>query len=310
MNEFVLLISLLTFVNTQCLILWLECSSAMISLVLMITAISIGPDDNSEMRQRLEESFEHFIDAKTYSDNQIANLVKELEIDILVDLMGFTTDSRTGIFARRSAPIQVNYLGYPGTMGAEYMDYIIADRIVIPEDQQDFYAEKIVYLPNSFQPTDRDRRISDKKFTRTEVGLPLKGFVFCCFSMNYKITPDVYDIWMRILKQVDGSVLWLVAESPTVERNLRNEAAARGVNAERLIFASRMPLPEHQARLRLADLFLDTLPYNAGATASDTLWAGLPVLTCIGDTFRGADGCKCVECNWFARTCNNNIGRI
>jgi predicted O-linked N-acetylglucosamine transferase (SPINDLY family) len=239
------------------------------------------------MRKRLEASFEHFIDTKAYSDNQIANLVKELEIDILVDLAGFTADSRTGVFARRSAPIQVNYLGYPGTMGAEYIDYIIADRIVIPETQQHFYAEKIVYLPNSFQPTDRKRRIADKIFTRAEVGLPQEGFVFCCFNSNYKITPNIYDSWMRILNQVDGSVLWLVAQSPTVERNLRNEAVARGVNAERLIFAPLMSLPEHQARLRLADVFLDTLPYNAGTTASDMLWAGLPVLTRIGDAFVG-----------------------
>jgi predicted O-linked N-acetylglucosamine transferase (SPINDLY family) len=252
-----------------------------------ITAISFGPDDNSEMRKRLEASFEHFIDAKTYSDKQIANLVKELELDILVDLMGFTRDSRTGIFARRSAPIQVNYLGYPGTMGAEYIDYIIADRIGIPESQQDRYAEKIVYLPNSFQPTDRKRRIADKIFTRAEVGLPQEGFVFCCFNSNYKITPNIYDIWMRILKQVDGSVLWLVAQSQTAASNLRNEAAARGVSGERLIFASFMLLPEHQARLRLADLFLDTLPYNAGSTASDMLWAGLPILTRIGDTLVG-----------------------
>ena len=252
-----------------------------------VTAISLGPNDNSEMLQRLNASFERFIDAKTYSNDQIANLVTSSEVDILVDLMGFTLDSRTGIFARRVAPIQVNYLGYLGTMGAEYIDYIIADRIVIPESQYDFYAEKIVYLPNSFQPTDRQRRISDKRFTRAEVGLPQEGFVFCCFNACYKITPDVYDIWMRILKQVHGSVLWLVAEGPIVERNLKNEAAARGVSGERLIFAQRVPLPEHQARLQLADLFLDTLPYNAGATASDMLWSGLPVLTRMGDTFVG-----------------------
>jgi len=252
-----------------------------------VTAISLGPNDTSEMRQRLNASFERFIDAQKYSDDQIVNLIRSSEMDILVDLMGFTKNSRTGIFARRAAPIQVNYLGYLGTMGAEYIDYIFADRIVIPETQNEFYAEKIVCLPNSFQPTDRQRRISDKKFTRAEVGLPQAGFVFCCFNTNYKITPDVYDIWMRILKQVDDSVLWLVAEGPTIERNLRNEAIARGVNSERLIFAPRMLLPEHQARLRLADLFLDTLPYNAGATASDMLWAGLPVLTRVGDTFVG-----------------------
>lgn len=251
------------------------------------TAISLGPDDNSEMRRRLKASFEHFIDVDTYSDDQIADLIRKSEIDILVDLMGFTAGSRPNIFARRPAPVQVNYLGYLGTMGAEYIDYIIADRFVIPESQHDFYVEKIAYLPNSFLPADRQRRISDKIFTRMEAGLPQQGFVFCCFNTKYKITPDVYDIWMRILKRVDRSVLWLIADSPKVERNLRKEAVTRGVNDERLIFAPRMPLSDHQARLRLADLFLDTVPYNAGATAIDTLWAGLPVLTRIGDTFVG-----------------------
>ena len=252
-----------------------------------VTGISLGPDDNSEIRQRLKATFERFIDAKTFSDEQIANLVRSSEVDILVDLMGFTAGARTGVFARRPAPVQVNYLGYPATMGAEYIDYIIGDRIVIPEDKQEFYAEKIVYLPNSFHPTDQDRRISDKEFLRTDAGLPHEGFVFCCFNANYKITPDVFDIWMRILKKVEDGVLWLVVENPTAKSNLRSEAVTRGVNAERLIFAPRMSLPEHQSRLRLADLFLDTLPYNAGTTASDMLWAGLPVLTRIGDTFVG-----------------------
>ena len=252
-----------------------------------ITAISLGPNDNSELHRRLKAAVGCFVDAKTFSDEQIGNLVKLSEVDILVDLMGFTEGSRTAILARRPAPIQVNYLGYLGTMGAEYIDYIIADRIVIPENQRDLYAEKVVYLPDSFQPTDRWRRISSKKFSRADASLPQNGFVFCCFNTNYKITPDVFDIWMRILKQVEGSVLWLFAVNPTAERNLRTEAAARGVNAERLIFALQMSLSEHQARLCLADLFLDTFPYNAGATASDMLWAGLPVLTRIGDTFVG-----------------------
>ncbi len=201
--------------------------------------------------------------------------------------MGVTAHSRPQIFARRPAPVQVNYLGYLGTAGAEYIDYIIADKIVIPETQRNFYTEKIVHLPNSFQPTDQQRRISVMPFTRAGAGLPNDGFVFCTFNASYKLTPDVFDIWMRILKRVDGSVLWIAEGGATFERNLRREAAARGVNAERLIFAPRMPLPEHQARVRLADLFLDTLPYNAGATASDMLWAGLPVLTRIGDTFTG-----------------------
>jgi predicted O-linked N-acetylglucosamine transferase (SPINDLY family) len=252
-----------------------------------VTALSLGPDDGSEMRERLKASFEHFIEVGTYSDDRLVELVKRMEIDILVDLMGFTKESRIRVFAERSAPIQVNFLGYLATMGVEYMDYIIADKIVIPETQRDFYAEKIVYLPYSFQPTDRERRISKKEFTRTEAGLPQEGFVFCCFNTNYKITPDVFDIWIRILKRVDGSVLWLVANNSTFERNIRKEAAARGINAERLVFSPIVPLSEYQARLRLADLFLDTLPYNAGATASDMLWAGLPVLTRLGDTFVG-----------------------
>jgi predicted O-linked N-acetylglucosamine transferase (SPINDLY family) len=250
-----------------------------------ITAISFGPDDNSEMRKRVEASFEHFIDAKTYSDNQIANLVKESEIDILIDLMGFTTDSRTGVIAQRPAPIQVNYLGYPGTMGAEYIDYIIADRIVIPMEQREYYSEKIAVLPDSYQVNDSKRSIADRTFTRTELGLPPGGFVFCCFNNNYKITPHVFDCWMRILKQVEKSVLWFLEYNATASTNLRKEAEARGVNAERLIFAKRMSVADHLARHRVADLFLDTLPYNAHTTASDALWAGLPVLTCLGEIF-------------------------
>ena len=252
-----------------------------------VTAYSFGPEDASDVRRRIKCACEHFVDVRTASDQAIAELVYQREIDIAVDLNGFTMDSRSGVFVRRPAPIQVNYLGYLATMGAPYMDYIVADRTVIPENHHGFYSEKIVYLPNSFQPTDRGRRIADKIFTRAETGLPQDGFVFCSFNDSYKITPDVFDIWMRILKQVDGSVLWLVGGSPAMERNLRSEVAARGVEAGRLVFAQRLPLPEYQARLRLADLFLDTLPYNAGATASDALWAELPVLTRIGDTFVG-----------------------
>jgi predicted O-linked N-acetylglucosamine transferase (SPINDLY family) len=239
------------------------------------------------MRQRLKGSFEHFIDTNTYSDDQIANLIKSLEVDIVVDLMGFIADSRTSVLARRSAPIQVNYLGYPGTMGAKYMNYIIADRIVISENQQQFYSEKVVFLPNSYLPSDRERHIADKVFTRAEVGLPPEGFVFCCFNNNNKILPDIFDVWVRILKQVVGSVLWILEDDATASTNLRKEAIARGVNAERLIFAKRVPPSDHLARHRLADLFLDTLPYNAHTTASDALWAGLPVLTCLGETFAG-----------------------
>jgi len=250
-------------------------------------AISWGPDDNSEMRKRLEASFERFINVEKWGDEQIANLVRDLEIDILIDLKGFTTDSRTGILSRRPAPIQVSYLGYPGTMGAEYIDYIIADQTVIPENSKQCYCEKIIYLPNSYQVNDSKRSISDRAVTRAELGLPPGSFVFCCFNNNYKITPRIFDCWMRILKQVQDSVLWLLEDDATAAANLRNEAVARDVNAERLIFAKRIPLPEHLARHRCADLFLDTLPYNAHTTASDALWAGLPVLTCLGETFAG-----------------------
>jgi len=202
-------------------------------------------------------------------------------------LKGFTQDARTNVFARRPAPIQANYIGYPGTMGAEYIDYIIADQTVIPENSKQYYSEKVVYLPNSYQVNDSKRSISDKAFTRTQLGLPPTGFVFCSFNNNYKITPRIFDCWMRILKQVESSVLWLHEDNPTAASNLRKEATTRGVNPERLIFAKRLPLAEHLARHRLADLFLDTLPCNAHTTAGDALWAGLPILTCLGETFAG-----------------------
>ena len=252
-----------------------------------ITGISIGPDDGSKVRRRLEKAFEHFVDVETSTDDQIAAAIEKAEIDILVDLKGFTQDGRTGLFARRCAPIQVNYLGYPGTMGADYIDYLIADHTVIPESQQSYYTEKIAYLPNSYQVNDAKRLISDKAFTRAELALPEEGFVFCCFNNNYKIIPSVFDCWMRILKQVEGSVLWLFENNANTASNLRKEAETRGANSKRLVFAERMPLPDHLARHRLADLFLDTLPYNAHTTASDALWAGLPVLTQIGETFAG-----------------------
>jgi protein O-GlcNAc transferase len=255
-------------------------------------AISLGPDDKSEIRKRLETALERFIDVATYSDDQIAGLIAELEIDILVDLMGFTALARTGIFAKRPAPIQVNYLGYPGTMGAGYIDYILADQIVVPQAQYPSYSEKVISLPDSYYPTsyqinDAKRSLTERAFTRTELGLPATGFVFCCFNNTYKILPHVFDCWMRILKQVGGSVLWLLTDHATAINNLRKEAAARGVGSERLIFANSMSQPDHLARHRLADLFLDTLPYNAHTTASDALWMGLPVLTLRGETFAG-----------------------
>jgi predicted O-linked N-acetylglucosamine transferase (SPINDLY family) len=252
-----------------------------------ISAISFGPDDKSAMRARLLKAFDRFVDVQTKSTNEIAGLVRAMEIDIAVDLGGYTQRSRTGIVALRPAPLQVNYLGYAGTMGAPFIDYIIADKILIPGDQQRYYAEKIVYLPHSYQANDAKRRVTDLKVTRLAAGLPEHGLVFCSFNNSYKITPDIFSIWMRLLQQVDGSVLWLLEGNATAPDNLRAEAAKRGVSPERLVFAPKMPIEDHLARHRLADLFLDTLPYNAHTTASDALWAGLPVLTCIGSTFAG-----------------------
>jgi protein O-GlcNAc transferase len=250
-----------------------------------IVAFSYGPDHQDAMRHRLVSAFDEFIDVCAKSDREIAQLSRDMQIDIAVDLKGFTQDSRTGIFSYRVAPVQVNYLGYPGTMGADYIDYIVADETVIPADSRAYYSEKVVYLPGSYQVNDSTRQIPDRNFTRAELGLPEQGFVYCCFNNSYKITPETFDGWMRILKQVPESVLWLLADNATAAQNLQREAQARGVDAQRLVFARRLPLPEHLARHRVADLFIDTLPYNAHTTASDALWAGLPVLTLAGKSF-------------------------
>lgn len=244
-----------------------------------------GPSDSSKMYNRIKTAFNQFFDVGPKSDKDITLMSREAEIDIAVDLTGFTGSARTDIFAFRAAPIQVNYLGYPGTMGANYIDYIIADPTIIPSESRQYYSEKVVYLPNSYQPNDRKREISKKIFTKQELNLPKEGFVFCCFNNNFKITVPTFDGWMRILKNVDGSILWLLEDNPIAMLNLRKEAKFRGVDPNRLIFAKRVLLSEHLARYRLADLFLDTLPYNAHTTTSDALWAGLPVLTCVGDSF-------------------------
>ena len=249
-------------------------------------AISSGDDKPSPIRDRLKRSFDRFFDVNAMSDREVAKLIRELEVDIAVDLNGFTDGSRPDVFAYKPAPVQVNYLGYAGTLGQDYCDYIIADRFVIPEESRGDYAEKVVYLPDSFMVNDAGRKISAQTPSRAEAGLPEKGFVFCCFNNAYKITPDVFDVWMRLLGQVDGSVLWLSRANVHTLSNLRREAQARGIAADRLVFAPRLPLNEdHLARVRLADLFLDTLYYNAHTTAADALWAGVPVLTCPGATF-------------------------
>lgn len=250
-----------------------------------VVAFSLGPDRDDEMRRRLSAAFDRFIDVRDKSDREVAQLSRDMEIDIAVDLSGFTQNSRADIFSHRAAPIQVSYLGYPGTMGTNYVDYLIADRVLIPEASQRHYAEKIVYLPDCFQVNDRKRVLASGTFSREELGLPRTGFVFCCFNNNYKITPATFDGWMRILEQVEGSVLWLLQDNRTAAANLRKEAAGRNIDPGRLVFVQRVPYAEHLARQRAADLFVDSLPFNAGTTASDALWAGLPVVTCQGEAF-------------------------
>jgi len=251
-------------------------------------AVSFARNDTSAMRARLSRSFARFIEVQDKSDVEVAQLLRQLEVDIAVDLMGFTGECRPGILAFRPAPVQVNYLGFPGTMGADYIDAIIADRTVIPEESLGHYSEAVVYLPDSYLPNDASRRIAERTPSRSEAGLPEKGFVFCSFNNSYKFTPELFDIWMRLLSRVEDSVLWLPEVNGAAVRNLRREAAARGIDEKRLVFAPFLASAEdHLARLRLADLFLDTLPYNAHTTAADALWAGLPVLTTPGSTFAG-----------------------
>ena len=250
-------------------------------------AYSHGPEDRSELGARLRAAFDEFVDLRAMTDAAAARRIKADGIDILVELKGYTKGARTGIAAQRPAPVQVSFIGFPGTMGASFIDYVIADPFVLPADRQPFYSEKIIHLPHCYQPNDTKRLISNITPTRAECGLPEQGFVFCSFNNTYKITPEFFDIWMRLLVGVPGSVLWLLDANELVKDNLRGEAIKRGVDPGRLVFAQRQPSPEHLARHRLADLFLDTLPYNAHTTASDALWAGLPVLTCAADTFAG-----------------------
>jgi len=252
-----------------------------------IFAISTGVGERGSTGRRIERACEHFMDVSNKPDREVASRLRDHEIDILVNLNGYFGTARTGICAMRAAPVQVNYLGFPGTMGANYMDYIIADRHVIPEDQRKHFSEQVVYLPDTYQANDSKRKVSPLTPSRAEVGLPDHGFVFCCFNNNHKILPDMFDIWMRLLSKIENSVLWLLQDNVAVSKNLRREAQARSVAPERLIFAPRVKMEDHLARHRLADLFLDTLPHNAHTTASDALWTGLPVLTIMGNSFAG-----------------------
>jgi protein O-GlcNAc transferase len=248
-------------------------------------AISFGPDDGSDLRRRMTAAFEHFVDVNAMDDADVAALIRGREIDIVVDLTGLTRYNRFSVLSRRVAPVQVNFLGYPGTMGHGCMDYIIADQTIIPEDHFQHYSERVVWLPETYQANDNKIAISERKPTRLECGLPEGAFVFCCFNNTYKITPAIFDVWMRLLTAGPDSVLWLIGTNAAAAANLRREAGRRGVAAGRLIFACKMPLADHLARSGHADLFLDTMPYNAHTTGSDALRAGVPLLTCLGSTF-------------------------
>jgi protein O-GlcNAc transferase len=248
---------------------------------------SYGPDDGGPMRQRFVKAFDRFIDIRQMPHRSAAEQIYRDGIDILVDLTGYTWACRPKILAHRPAPVQVNYLGYPGTMGADFVDYILVDPIVAPPADQPYFTEKLVQLPFTYQCNDNLRPIAAETPTRAAYRLPAHGFVFCCFNNSYKITPEIFDIWMRLLRAVPGSVLWTLIMPALARDNLMREAAARGVEPRRIVMANGEPLAQHLARHRLADLFLDTLPYNAHTTASDALWAGLPLVTCIGNTFPG-----------------------
>ena len=251
-----------------------------------LTAFSFGPKVQDEMRVRITKAFDSFIDVHLQSDEEVAILARKLEIDIAIDLGGYTGSSRPGIFALRAAPIQVSYIGFLGTMGADFVDYLIADPVIIPESSRQHYQEKIVYLP-SYQSNDSKRPNAESAFSRKALGLPETNFIFCCFNNTYKINPSVFDCWMRILKALNGSVLLLFAGNDDAVINLKREAETRGISPGRLYFGEHLPVPDYLARYKSVDLFLDTFPYNGGTTVSDALWAGLPVLTCKGDAFSG-----------------------
>jgi protein O-GlcNAc transferase len=252
-----------------------------------VVAFSSGRPARDAMQRRLEPCFDRFFDIGQMSDADAVRLARDSGLNIAVDMKGFTEASRTQIFAERAAPIQVSYLGFPGTMGASYMDYIISDQHVVPEADERFYAEKIAWLPDSYQPNDSLRDGGVSAPARRQYGLPEQAFVFCCFNNSYKIAPEIFAIWMRLLRHTPDSVLWLFEDNPYAAKNLRAEAQSRGIDPERLIFAQRTAHDEHLARQQLADLFLDTLPYGAHTTASDALRAGLPLLTCTGGAFQG-----------------------
>jgi predicted O-linked N-acetylglucosamine transferase (SPINDLY family) len=243
-----------------------------------------SPEDGSALRQRVISAMDHYQRIDQMSDAEVARMLREQEIDILVDLQGQTFGARPDILAARPAPVQITYLGLPATTGFPFIDYVIADEFLIPPDYAPYYSEKPLYMPDIYQVSDRKRTIAEVP-SRESVGLPEQGLVFCSFNNNYKFTPQMFDVWMNILKRVPGSVLWLLSDNQWAEANLRKEAELRGVDGQRLVFATRTWPEMFLARLSMADLFLDSFPFNAGTTANDALWAGLPLVTCTGRSF-------------------------
>jgi protein O-GlcNAc transferase len=261
-----------------------------------LIGVSYGANDASGTRARIVKAFDQFHDVVSDTDRHVATLLNDLQVHIVVALNGLTGGCRPGVLAYRPAPIQVSYLGYAGTTGADFIDYILADETVLPFDQQPFFTERIVQLPGCYHANDTTRHISPQSPTRSELGLPDRGLIFCCFNQSYKIAAPVFDVWMRLLAQIPGGVLWLTKMDDLTHANLRREAAARGIDPDRLIFAPRIDSgADHLARQRAADLFLDTLPYNAHATAGDALWAGLPVITCAGTAFASRVGASMLK---------------
>ncbi len=272
-----------------------------------VIALSIGPDDGSEIRARIKSAVDSFVDGRGQSDRDIAHLLRDMEADIIVDLCGHTRHPRSAILAFRPAPIQVNYLGYPGTMGAEFIDYVIGDNVTLPVELAAFYSEHVIRLPHCYHVANSERPLCDRKLSRREAGLPERGFVYCCFNSNWKITRPVFDVWMRLLRSVPESVLWLKGAVEAVEDNLRHEAHSCGVDGRRLVFAAGVGMDEHIARHQLADLFLDTIPFNGHSTAIDCLWAGLPLITCRGKAFAGRVAASLLHAVGLPELVTNNL---
>jgi predicted O-linked N-acetylglucosamine transferase (SPINDLY family) len=255
-----------------------------------VTGYSLRASDGSMLRRRIESGFDRFVDLSTATDAEAAERIHADGTDILIDLNGYRTGARIGILARRPAPIQVNFFGFAGTMAAGFIDYIIGDSVIFGGGAASYFSERLVVMPDTYWPNDTRKTVTMPPPTRHDVGLPSAGFVYCCFNLPHKITPGIFGCWMRLLKQTEGAVLWLLAPWGGVAGNLRREAAARGVDPQRLIFARMIPHADNLARLSLADLALDTLPYGAHATAADALWMGVPTVTCLGKTFPGRVG--------------------